>query len=147
MTAADDRAKAAEVPLRSLLADRARLWDSDRADMIAEIMLPTVAAALAAARADEAQRWVARLEQLAAPGDPNARMDAYYYGFERTGVGIVDEILSAVATAGKHYHSTSEWADDCDLGGPSEEACIQAAADHAAARLRGLTTSSEEEQQ
>lgn len=37
------------------------------------------------------------------------RMDAYYYGFEETGVEVVDRILSAVACAGKAYHHTESW--------------------------------------
>lgn len=40
-----------------------------------------------------------------------ARMDAYYYGFTRTGFGPVDAILSAVAVAGKGSHHTESWAD------------------------------------
>jgi hypothetical protein len=36
-------------------------------------------------------------------------MDAYYYGFERTGVGFIDAILSAVAIAGKGAHHTESW--------------------------------------
>lgn len=39
-----------------------------------------------------------------------ARMDAYYYGFTRTGLGAVDAILSAVAVAGKGSHHTESWA-------------------------------------
>lgn len=72
-------------------------------------------------------------------GDPNLRMDAYYYSFERTGVGVIDAILSAVATAGKAYHNTSEWAEgwsDEDSGDTSHAARIQAAADEAARRIR-----------
>jgi hypothetical protein len=40
------------------------------------------------------------------------RMDAYYYGFERTGVDCIDKILSAVACAGKAFHHTESWNDD-----------------------------------
>lgn len=43
-------------------------------------------------------------------------MDAYYYGFERTGVGCIDAILSAVAIAGKGGHHTESWSDDNDYG-------------------------------
>lgn len=39
----------------------------------------------------------------------NARMGAYYYEFNRTGVGLVDAILSAVAIAGKGAHHTWDW--------------------------------------
>lgn len=41
----------------------------------------------------------------------NARMDAYYYGFTRTGFEPVDAILSAVAVAGKGSHHTESWGD------------------------------------
>lgn len=37
------------------------------------------------------------------------RMDAYYYGFDRTGVDEIDLILSALACAGKAYHHTEDW--------------------------------------
>jgi hypothetical protein len=40
-------------------------------------------------------------------------MDAYYYSFEPTGVTEIDRILSAVACAGKTYHHTEAWQDDC----------------------------------
>ena len=40
-----------------------------------------------------------------------ARMDAYYYGFDRTGCGPVDAVLSAVAIAGKGSHNTDGWTD------------------------------------
>ena len=43
------------------------------------------------------------------PAEQAARMDAYYYGFERTGVEAIDRILSAVACAGKAFHHTEEW--------------------------------------
>lgn len=45
------------------------------------------------------------------------RMDAYYYGFDRTNVELIDSILSAVACAGKAYHLTEDWKDKCE---PSE---------------------------
>ena len=83
---------------------------------------------------EDAQRG--HYERLLAPGDPNARMDAYYYGFEATGIGIIDAILSAVATAGKAYHGTDMWAEEDEWTKPSHEARIQAAADAAAAELR-----------
>ena len=37
------------------------------------------------------------------------RMEAYYYGFNETGVPEIDRILSAVACAGKAYHLTEDW--------------------------------------
>lgn len=60
-----------------------------------------------------------RLEEIQARALPlpeNARMDAYYYGFDRTGVGSVDAILSAVAIAGKGSHHTESWCDESDYG-------------------------------
>ena len=39
------------------------------------------------------------------------RMDAYYYGFDPTGVPEIDRILSAVACAGKAFHHTEDWGD------------------------------------
>ena len=59
------------------------------------------------------------------------RMDAYYYGFDSTGVMEVDRILSAVARAGKAYHSTDQWAEDA-YGEGSPENWIQSAANDAA---------------
>lgn len=41
----------------------------------------------------------------------DARMDAYYFGFDRTGVDEIDAVLSAVAIAGKGSHHTESWAD------------------------------------
>jgi hypothetical protein len=41
------------------------------------------------------------------------RMRAYYYGFDKTGVPEIDRILSAVACAGKAFHDTDGWNDDC----------------------------------
>jgi hypothetical protein len=113
--------------------------EADAQDTAAAHHRHVAAAAIAALRpAPDAPRVdegaVERVRALAAPGDPDARMDAYYYGFEPTGIGIIDAILSAVATAGKHYHGTDMWTDE-DYG-PSEEACIQAAADKAALELR-----------
>jgi hypothetical protein len=68
-------------------------------------------------------------QQIDTAGE-HLRMDAYYYSFSLTGVLPVDWILSAVATAGKHYHHTESWSDDDD--GPSEADVIQSAAQSAA---------------
>ena len=38
-------------------------------------------------------------------------MDGYYYSFKATGVREVDQILSAVAIAGRHHHHTEGWED------------------------------------
>ena len=40
------------------------------------------------------------------------RMDAYYYGFNKTNVDCIDELLSCVACAGKAFHNTSEWLEE-----------------------------------
>lgn len=87
--------------------------------------------------------FTARLEEVVAtPLPEGARMDAYYFGFERTGVGIIDAILSAVAIAGKGVHSTEGWADEEFARYHSDqltyEQRIQKAADDAAATLRSL---------
>jgi hypothetical protein len=80
------------------------------------------------------------LAETAAP-EPDARMDAYYYGFERTGVGAIDAVLSVLAYAGKAYHHTDDWQDDMshDYGpirkGESAADAIQRVANEAAAHL------------
>jgi hypothetical protein len=68
------------------------------------------------------------------------RMDAYYYGFEPTGVEEIDRILSAVACAGKAYHRTEDWLNECApyepfLRGSCPIDWIQNAANDAAAAL------------
>ena len=64
------------------------------------------------------------------------RMDAYYYGFEETGVPEIDKILSAVACAGKTYHNTEDWNDEAHPypghSGDDPVAWIQNAANEAA---------------
>lgn len=66
-------------------------------------------------------------------------MSAYYYGFSETGVRPVDELLSAVAVAGKRAHHTEEWSDN------GNEAAIQAAAENAAQQFRPTLITTEEE--
>lgn len=39
------------------------------------------------------------------------RLDAYHYSFESTGNELVDELLSAIACAGKAYHHTERWGE------------------------------------
>ena len=85
-------------------------------------------------------------EQRAMLSAPDARMDAYYYSFDRTGVPQVDAILSALAYAGKGLHSTEDWGDgEYNAGygpftaGQSYVEVIQAAANEAADALRALT--------
>lgn len=65
------------------------------------------------------------------------RMDAYYYGFERTGVLVIDRILSAVATAGKAYHHTENWGNAWPSDDePTQQELIQRAANEAADEIR-----------
>ena len=75
--------------------------------------------------------------------DKPLRMNAYYFGFHSTGNELVDRILSAVACAGKAYHSTESWDEET----PPYEPCfkgsnpvewIQNAANDAAAEIEGL---------
>ena len=75
----------------------------------------------------------------------DARMYAYYYAFDRTGIAVVDAILSAVAVAGKGSHHTDGWTSnpgydyykgrpglpDADCGAD----LIQATADRSAALI------------
>lgn len=71
------------------------------------------------------------------------RMNAYYYAFSKTESHAIDKILSAVACAGKAYHHTESWQDDCDPyelehRGPCPEAWIQNAAFDAAEEILEL---------
>lgn len=63
-------------------------------------------------------------------------MEAYYYGFSKTGVAEIDQILLAVAKAGKSYHHTENWEDQTPapegLRGECPAEWIQNAADDAA---------------
>lgn len=43
------------------------------------------------------------------------KLNAYYYSFQPTGCFEIDLILSAVARAGKAFHHTDSWGDDCPL--------------------------------
>ncbi len=63
-------------------------------------------------------------------------LSAYYYSFDETGSLIVDEILSAVARAGKAYHSTEYWSRPLEKGDISERDKIQQAANNAANKIR-----------
>lgn len=63
------------------------------------------------------------------------RMRAYYYGFKSTGIRDIDKILSAVAIAGKAFHSTDQWIDEMYEEGVTAEKLIQYAADTAALHI------------
>lgn len=82
---------------------------------------------------------LAALDALESPGD--LRMDAYYYGFDATGYRPVDEILSAVARAGKAYHHTESWYGSDSPNFPMENVVqpIQEAANRAAA-IKGVAS-------
>lgn len=133
--------------VRCVLLDGERsLWlDPEDADAIAAQVAPLLDQARAEGAA-ERDRLRAAVEALAEPGDPTARMDAYYYGFDRTGVGIIDAILSAVAAAGKGYHHTESWQDE-GYGDDkrSHEDRIQDAANTAAAALRAVLADADNE--
>ena len=67
-------------------------------------------------------------------------MDAYYFGFSKTGVLEIDQILSAVACAGKAYHHTEDW-NDCPYDdNTSPVDWIQDAANDAAKKMRQKVT-------
>lgn len=97
---------------------------------------------------DDATQKLVDEARLTLPGD--ARMEAYYFGFERTGVAAVDAILSAVAVAGKGSHHTEGWSCESEYGyysdraglpanpGGSAVSLIQAAASEAAGLVRSL---------
>ena len=70
---------------------------------------------------------------------PDRSLDAYYFGFDPTGVPAIDAILSAVAIAGKSCHHTDMWAEDDEWSrwgvGRSLVDVIQCAAYEAANKL------------
>ena len=50
--------------------------------------------------------------RVAATSEPlpdDARLNAYYYAFDKTNCGPIDAVLSAVAVAGKGAHNTIDW--------------------------------------
>ena len=71
------------------------------------------------------------------------RMNAYYFSFSETGHRPVDEILSAVACAGRNYHRTEDWGEVDERDGLSYVDRIQYAADRAAsesAEMKAINT-------
>jgi len=94
---------------------------------------------------DEAQFHAAECPHCAdwAPFDPMARgahrLDAYYYGFSATGHAAIDNILAAVAAAGKSYHDTSGWVERPHGQSENPVEAIQRMADAAAANLATMT--------
>ena len=80
-------------------------------------------------------------EDLLDPKDrrPENRLSAYYYSFDSTGCTEIDDVLEAVALAGKMYHSTADWcydADNPDRESPAE--CIERIAKRSAAAVAAL---------
>jgi hypothetical protein len=124
------------------MLDKSRRWKSiasltaERDSLAARLALVEALAEAEVERLTaERDALAAQVARLAKPGDSDARMDAYYYGFTRTGVGLVDDILSAVAKAGKSYHGTDMWNEELSEGGTCESR-IQDAADAAAEQIR-----------
>lgn len=73
--------------------------------------------------------------------DDTICMNAYYYGFDPTGVPEIDLILSAVANAGQSFHQTEDWGQKLDRPpfghtGESPTEWIQNAADLAAQKFK-----------
>lgn len=68
------------------------------------------------------------------------RMDGYYFSFDKTGVAEIDKILSAIACAGKAFHATEDWNEDCSpaehLEGNTPIEWIQNAANKAAETIK-----------
>lgn len=64
------------------------------------------------------------------------RLNAYFWAFDPTGEPAIDDILAAVACAGKAYHSTEDWEESIHgwggTEGPSWWELIQNAANAAA---------------
>lgn len=82
-----------------------------------------------------------RAAEMLAGIDPDARMDAYYFSFDRTGVAPIDAVLSEVAIAGKRYHHTEMWNDGSSWGTdgePTMQDRIQKVAQEAATAVRTL---------
>lgn len=71
-------------------------------------------------------------------------LDAYYFGFYSTGVVVVDDILRAVAAAGKAFHHTEFWSDPmehdyrCIRAGQTPADAIEEAAKNAADEIERL---------
>jgi hypothetical protein len=76
-------------------------------------------------------------------------LSSYYYGFTETGVEEIDLILSAVAYAGRAFHHTDQWQEDCTPypghTGTTPEEWIQNAANRAAEKFRMSNPNRKEE--
>lgn len=69
--------------------------------------------------------------------DERLNLNAYYYGFEPTGVLAIDRVLAAVAAAGKGSHHTEDWGERYD-DEPSLLERIQEAAEESAKLVKEL---------
>lgn len=80
---------------------------------------------------------------------PENQFCAYYYSFEPTGCEAIDNVLRAVAYAGKQYHHTDQWGEDAlghEDGEPTMRDLIQEAAVHGAALIaRGAPAEADRE--
>lgn len=54
-------------------------------------------------------------------------IDAYYFGFDPTGVPEIDRILQAVASAGCGSHHTDDWSVEGYVNGAGEKGVISPA--------------------
>lgn len=89
-----------------------------------------------------------RADQVRLPAEPSdaelrnrdgaLRLDAYYYGFDATGILEIDRILAAVAVAGKGYHHTEDWTTDPSDGRLNYVEQMQLWANRAADTIREL---------
>jgi hypothetical protein len=77
------------------------------------------------------------IESAPTPEDRPRRFSAYYYSFDPTGADAIDDILSAVAWAGKCYHLTEDWTN-VDDDGWSERDRIQLAANESALAVAAI---------
>ena len=79
--------------------------------------------------------------------DAKRRMSAYYYRFDPTGIEAIDKVLGAVACAGKAFHLTADWNDECgpydDHTGATPIEWIQNAAVEAGDEIDRLRTENE----
>lgn len=65
-----------------------------------------------------------------------ASLSGYYIGFDGTGVDAVDDILRAIAAAGKAYHHTRDWQENLYGNDFSYEELIQEMANRCSRVLR-----------
>lgn len=67
------------------------------------------------------------------------KIESYWYEFDPTGIDEIDNILNAVALAGRYFHSTEFWNDEATgdgVVGDTPIEWIQNAANRAAASFK-----------